>query len=518
MMKSFQDLKVATRLVLGFAAVIVFSLVLGAVALVEVSTENNHVKNLRDGWMPAVRGSLEMMTELRAIRIAEWGAVAAQTTGDDAASDQIVDAAIDTFSKAMAKYQALPSTGDVKAAFARLQTLTPQYMQYNQQVRALAKARKRDEAMALLHGEANNVRRSMEKELSTIVELNTAGAAREGQAANDAYSHAIAYVLALIALAAAAGAAFALIIARGVARQLGGEPQDAARVAASIAAGELGVVVPVKRGDRSSLMFSLGAMQEQLTSIVRGIKTSSSSISTAAGEIAQGNLDLSQRTEEQAASLEETAASMEQLTSTVRQNADNAKQAAHLAGAASSTAQRGGDVVGRVVDTMQDISESSVKVADIIGVIEGIAFQTNILALNAAVEAARAGEQGRGFAVVAGEVRALAQRSAAASKEIKELIKQSVDRVDTGTHLVSEAGNTIQEIVESVRRVTTIMDDISAATEEQTTGIEQVNRAVSQMDQVTQQNAALVEQASAAAQSMAQQSRELLDAVAVFKV
>ena len=517
-MKSFQDLKVVTRLIVGFAAVIMLLLILGAVALVEVSTENTHVKNLRDNWMPSVRTSLEMMGALRAIRIAEWGAVAAQSTDDDANSDKILGGAIASFSESAQRYEALASTDESKVAFAHLKSLVPQYMQYDRQVRELAKARRRDEATALLHGEANTLRRAMEMDLSRIVDLNTAGAASEGQAANDAYSHAIAYVVVLIALAGVAGVAFALIISRGVARQLGGEPQDAARVAASIAAGALSVAVPVKRGDRSSLMFSLGEMKEQLTSIVRGIKTSSTSISTAAGEIAQGNVDLSQRTEEQAASLQETAASMEQLTSTVRQNADNAKEAAKLAGAASSTAQRGGDVVGRVVDTMEGISESSVKVADIIGVIEGIAFQTNILALNAAVEAARAGEQGRGFAVVAGEVRALAQRSAAASKEIKDLIGQSVERVNTGTSLVAEAGSTMREIVDSVQRVTTIMDDISAASEEQTTGIEQVNRAVSQMDEVTQQNAALVEQASAAAQSMAEQSRELLDAVAVFKV
>jgi methyl-accepting chemotaxis protein len=518
MLKSFQDLKVVTRLVVGFTAVIVVTLILGAVALVEVSTEDTHVKNIRDNWMPSVRTSLEMIGTLRSIRIAEWGAVAAQTADDDASSDRILAGAIDSFSKSLSKYETLASADDAKAPFAHLKSLVPQYMQYDQQVRALAKARRRDEAMVLLHNQANAVRRSMEQDLSKIVDLNTAAADHEGQAANMAHAQAITYVLGIIALAVAAGVAFALVIARGVSRQLGGEPQDAGRMAAAIAAGDLSVTVPVRRGDRSSLMFSLAEMQEQLTSIVRGIKTSSTSISTAAGEIAQGNIDLSQRTEEQAASLQETAASMEQLTSTVRQNADNAKEAAKLAGTASNTAQRGGDVVGRVVHTMEGISESSVKVADIIGVIEGIAFQTNILALNAAVEAARAGEQGRGFAVVAGEVRALAQRSAAASKEIKDLIGQSVERVNSGTALVAEAGSTIQEIVQSVQRVTSIMDQISAASEEQTTGIEQVNRAVSQMDEVTQQNAALVEQASAAAQSMAEQSRELLGAVAVFKV
>lgn len=259
-------------------------------------------------------------------------------------------------------------------------------------------------------------------------------------------------------------------------------------------------------------------MKDQLTAIVQGIKRSSESIALAAGEIAQGNTDLSQRTEEQAASLEETASSMQQLTATVRQNADNAHQATVLAATASGIAQRGGEVVGHVVETMQGISASSNKVAEIIDVIEGIAFQTNILALNAAVEAARAGEQGRGFAVVAGEVRALAQRSATAAKEIKDLIGESVARVDAGSRLVGEAGNTISDVVESVKRVTDIMNEISSASEEQSTGIEQVNQAVTQMEQVTQQNAALVEEASAAAQSMARQAQSLREAVAVFKV
>jgi methyl-accepting chemotaxis protein len=259
-------------------------------------------------------------------------------------------------------------------------------------------------------------------------------------------------------------------------------------------------------------------MQDHLTRTIGTIKNSADSIATASQQIAAGNLDLSQRTEEQAASLQETATSMEELTSTVHHNTENALQASALANSASDTAQRGGAVVGRVVETMHGISSSSARVADIINVIEGIAFQTNILALNAAVEAARAGEQGRGFAVVASEVRNLAQRSATAAKEIKALIGESVDRVQAGARLVEEAGNTIEEIVHAVKRVTEIMSAISSASQEQSTGIEQVNRAVTQMDQVTQQNAALVEEASAAAQSMADQAQELRHAVAGFKV
>ena len=325
-------------------------------------------------------------------------------------------------------------------------------------------------------------------------------------------------LIAVVLTGLAFGITIGALTGRRLYKQLGGEPDYAAHVVGQIAAGDLTVVVQTRAEDSSSLLFSLALMKEQLTTIVRGIKSSSESISVAASEIAQGNTDLSQRTEKQAASLEETASSMEELTATVRQNAENAKQASTLAGTTSEIARRGGEVVGHVVETMHGITESSGKVAEIISVIEGIAFQTNILALNAAVEAARAGEQGRGFAVVATEVRTLAQRSATAAKEIKELIGDSVSRVDAGSKLVAQAGSTINEIVQSVTRVTGIMTEISSASDEQSTGIEQVNQAVSQMDEVTQQNAALVEQAAAAAQSMAEQAQALREAVGVFNV
>jgi methyl-accepting chemotaxis protein len=255
-----------------------------------------------------------------------------------------------------------------------------------------------------------------------------------------------------------------------------------------------------------------------LTDIMTQLRDATESINTAAKEIASGNTDLSSRTEEQASSLEETASSMEELTSTVKQNAENARQANQLAIGASDVAVKGGAVVSQVVTTMSSINESSKKIVDIISVIDGIAFQTNILALNAAVEAARAGEQGRGFAVVATEVRNLAQRSAAAAKEIKELISDSVEKVGTGTKLVDEAGKTMEEIVSSVKRVTDIMGEITAASQEQSSGIEQVNQAITQMDEVTQQNAALVEQAAAAAESLEEQAQVLAQAVGVFKL
>ncbi|MFM0209027.1 methyl-accepting chemotaxis protein [Paraburkholderia sediminicola] len=294
---------------------------------------------------------------------------------------------------------------------------------------------------------------------------------------------------------------------------------DATACFERIASGDLSEQIDVfSRNEIGRLFAGIKRMQESMATMVRAVHSSTESIDTGAREISMGNTDLSQRTEQQAASLQETASSMEQLTGTVKQNAENARQASQLAVSASDIATRGGDVVSQVVTTMQDIATSSNKVVDIIGVIEGIAFQTNILALNAAVEAARAGEQGRGFAVVAGEVRSLAQRSASAAKEIKELIGDSVDKVQSGSVLVGRAGTTMDEIVQAVRRVTDIMGEISAASEEQSGGIEQVSRAVVQMDEVTQQNAALVEQAAAAAASLEEQTRQLQTVVNGWKV
>ena len=277
-------------------------------------------------------------------------------------------------------------------------------------------------------------------------------------------------------------------------------------------------VVDNERDEFTPLLAALSGMQASLTDVVGTVRMNAESVATASAEIAQGNSDLSRRTDSQAGSLEETAASMEELGSTVKQNADNARQANQLALGATSVAEKGGEVVARVVETMKGIDDSSKKIADIISVIDGIAFQTNILALNAAVEAARAGEQGRGFAVVASEVRNLAQRSADAAKEIKGLISTSVERVSQGTALVDQAGTTMSDIVIAIKRVTDIMGDISSASAEQASGVEQVGEAVRQMDQATQQNAALVEQSTAAAESLKQQSAQLVSAVAVFRL
>ena len=329
------------------------------------------------------------------------------------------------------------------------------------------------------------------------------------------YENSKMWIIGLLVCAFVIGLFLAFYISRLISRPL----QQAMSAARLVAEGDLTNKLEVTTSDETGkLGQSIKDMNESLFTIVSAIRISVDTISTASKQIAAGNSDLSQRTEEQASSLEETASSMEELTSTVKQNAENARNTNQLAVNASGVAVKGGQVVGKVIDTMESISSSSKKIVDIIGVIEGIAFQTNILALNAAVEAARAGEQGRGFAVVASEVRNLAQRSAAAAKDIKTLISDSVEKVESGAKLVDEAGKTMEEVVSAVKSVSEMMAEISAASAEQSAGIDQVNQAITQMDEVTQQNAALVEEASAAAESMQQEAQNLVMSVSMFKL
>ncbi|MFZ6773318.1 methyl-accepting chemotaxis protein [Undibacterium sp. SXout7W] len=326
----------------------------------------------------------------------------------------------------------------------------------------------------------------------------------------------------LIAIAIILGASISSILGyllvRNIYKELGGEPSYTARIVKAIADGDLSIKVHLQQNDEVSLLAAMSSIQQNLANTVTHIRQSTDTIVTASSQIAIANMDLSSRTEQQASSLEETASSMEELTSTVKHNADNARQANQLAVSATEMAVRGGQVVSQVVNTMGQINDSSKKIVNIISVIDGIAFQTNILALNAAVEAARAGEQGRGFAVVASEVRNLAQRSASAAKEIKTLINDSVEKVSIGSKLVNDAGTTMDEVVVSIQRVTDLMTEITAAGKAQEAGIYQINQAVSEMDTVTQQNAALVEEAAAAAGSLEDQAKHLVELVSIFKL
>jgi methyl-accepting chemotaxis protein len=374
-----------------------------------------------------------------------------------------------------------------------------------------------DQAIAskLAFGETYKALHTFAGSLRELTEYQQSRLEDQGEASAATYRNARNVMLGLSALAMVAAIGLSLLIARSITTPIG----QAVKVAETVADGDLRLAIQAEgRDETAQLLTALARMTKNLQGIVEQVRNGSESVATGSAQIATGNADLSQRTEEQASNLQQTASSMEELTSTVTQNADNARAASQLAAGATEVAVKGGEVVGQVVSTMQDITDSSKKIADIIGVIDGIAFQTNILALNAAVEAARAGEQGRGFAVVASEVRSLAQRSAQAAKEIKHLIGQSVDKVDNGARLVEQAGRTMEDVVQQVKRVNDLVGEISQASNEQARGIEQVGQAVQQLDQVTQQNAALVEESAAAADSMKLQAQRLTQTVSVFKI
>jgi len=513
------SLKVSTRLMLLIGVLSALLVAIGALGLFGISTSNDALRSVyEDRTVPAGQ-----LGEIRALMLRDRLAltIALNTPTPEVIAERVaqVENNASTITKTWEAYAATALTPDEARLAKAFAEDRKKFVQAGL-LPAVAALRANDlkEAQRVVSEELRQLFKPVEQGIESLAKIQIDEAQRE-------YDQAVAHYAAIRTISIAAtlgGLLFAgllgFVMVRSIGRQLGGEPGEAAELARSVAAGDLSVQVRVRQGDATSLMAQLQAMQNSLAKVVGNVRQSSESVATASAQIAQGNNDLSQRTEEQASALEETAASMEQLGATVKQNADNARQANQLALSATTVAVRGGEVVGRVVDTMKGINDSSKKIADIIGVIDGIAFQTNILALNAAVEAARAGEQGRGFAVVASEVRSLAGRSAEAAKEIKSLIVASVERVEQGTTLVNQAGVTMTEVVASIRRVTDIMGEISAASTEQSAGVSQVGEAVSQMDQVTQQNAALVEESAAAAESLTQQARQLVQVVAVFKL
>ena len=515
------QMKVGTRLIAGFLILAVLGAVVAAIGILNMSRLNDRTSDLYRQELLGV--SYVKEANINLIYMGRGMRNILLASSDQARQGAIakLDSARVALKANLDKARPLFYTDEGKQMLAEVEAGVGKYdaLIVETTKRALADPLQESRASAdFLFGTVAPVANAVDSRMTDLSRLKEKNAETAAADATALYESGRAMMLMLVLGSAAAGIGLGVLLTRGLTRQLGGEPAYASAIAGRIAAGDLTVAVDLRQGDSDSMLFAMKTMRDSLANVVGQVRTGTDTIASASSQIASGNLDLSARTEEQASSLEETASSMEELTSTVKQNADNARQANQLASSASEVANRGGAVVSQVVDTMASINESSRKIVDIIGVIDGIAFQTNILALNAAVEAARAGEQGRGFAVVASEVRTLAQRSAAAAKEIKQLIGDSVSKVDAGAKLVDHAGATMEEIVASVRSVTDIMGEITAASQEQTAGIEQINMAVSQMDQVTQQNASLVEEAAAAAESMQEQAAKLAQVVSVFKL
>jgi methyl-accepting chemotaxis protein len=509
---------VRTRLAVGFGVVCALLLVIVLVGLFSMGRIESGLIEIIDDRQPKIDASNTILTQTDAIAIALRNMMLNAEAADRQKQMEIIAQARDVAAKNVELLERLVVAPKGIELLKDLKDKRAQYVAGQQALVALITADKPDEAKVYLASQLRPVLASYKTSITAMATSQREAMDATGKMAASTYEQARSVMSALGLLALALAAVIGTLITRSLLKELGGEPTDAADLARAVAQGDFSRSVAVKAGDSSSLMASLATMQGNLAQVVTTVRHGSEGVATASAEIAQGNHDLSARTESQASALEQTAASMEELGSTVKQNADNAKQANQLAQSASSVAVKGGEVVGQVVETMKGINESSRKIADIISVIDGIAFQTNILALNAAVEAARAGEQGRGFAVVASEVRSLAGRSADAAKEIKTLINDSVERVAQGTTLVDQAGVTMSEVVSSIRRVTDIMGEISAASSEQSSGVNQVGEAVTQMDQATQQNAALVEEMAAAASSLKSQAHELVQAVAFFKL
>ncbi|WP_304505134.1 methyl-accepting chemotaxis protein [Achromobacter sp. ACM05] len=508
-------MKLGTRLAGGFAILLAMIMVMCIVGLVSLANINESVETLTqrsltkerliNDWARNIQSGV---TRTTAIAKSADASLAGFFAEEAAASTR-------NSSALQQKIEPLIESDEEKVLWQGIGKARSEYLRTRDGIFKAKQEGNVDAANKIFTQEFLPATRQFIDNINRLSELQRADIDARAAEIEASYGNANLWIIVIGSIAVVCGLLMSVLLTRSITRPL----SDAVRVARTVAANDLTSTIVVRSRDEiGQLMAALESMNANLASTVARIRTGVDSIASASGEIAAGNTDLSSRTEQQAASLEETAASMEQLSSTVKQNADSAKQANQLAAAASETASRGGATVSEVVSTMNAISASSVKISDIVSVIDGIAFQTNILALNAAVEAARAGEQGKGFAVVAAEVRTLAQRSAQAAKEIKVLIEDTVQKIGQGSGSAERAGATMQEIVSSVQRVTDIMGEIAAASAEQADGIEQVNRAVSQMDEVTQQNAALVEEAAAAAGSMQDQSADLTRAVSAFRL
>ena len=510
-------LKIGQRLGVGFATVLALAIVVGVLSVNRLASVNDNTRELATNWLVAMRELGEFTMEGATVRRAE--AMYVMSDSPEVQDTQVKRAQVSklTADAAWSRYLKTVDTDEERKLAADIQAAKDRFYADDSRLLAInhSDSGARDKLMALYTGDSRADFEAMNTAIKRDMAFQTKGGDGAYKDSQDTYAQARMAIIGLLAAAVTLGAVLAWVISRSITRPIAA----ALGVAETVAAGNLTSTVESTSSDEAGqLLRALKRMNESLVGIVSEVRNTSDSIATGSSQIAVGNADLSQRTEEQASNLQQTAASMEQLTATVKQNADTARAATQIASSASAAAAEGGRVVGQVVSTMEAITQSSRKIVDIIGVIDGIAFQTNILALNAAVEAARAGEQGRGFAVVASEVRSLAQRSAEAAKEIKSLIGASVDKVESGSRLVDEAGQSMSNIVTQVTRVNDLIGEISSASMEQSTGIGQIGDAVSQLDQVTQQNAALVEESAAAAESLKVQAAQLAQLVSAFKL
>ena len=514
----FNNMKVGSRLAIAFGVVLTISVIAALLSLNRLAAIQDNLKDIVLDNNVKIELNSNMSENIHIVSRVMRSVVLLREKSEKEAELAKITKAREDYDRNWAALEKFVPSEKGKAIRAKIVAARDVARPLNNKVIELGMANKEEEATKVLFSEANPATQKWQAALDENIEFQKANSLKQFNEAEAEYAQAKFLLIVANVINVAMALALGVWVTRSITGQLGGEPGEAAALAQAVASGDLTVHVDLRPGDESSMMAHLSKMQDSLVRVVSQVRRGSESVSNASAEIALGDNDLSARTEQQASSLEETAASMEELSAAVKQNADSARQANQLAMNASTVAVEGGEVVGQVVSTMRDINASSQKIADIISVIDGIAFQTNILALNAAVEAARAGEQGRGFAVVASEVRTLAGRSAEAAKEIKTLITASVERVAHGTSLVDQAGTTMGEVVASIRRVTDLMGEISAASSEQATGVEQVGEAVTQMDQVTQQNAALVEEIAAAASALKSQAQDLVQVVSIFKL
>ncbi|MBL8387432.1 MAG: MCP four helix bundle domain-containing protein [Hydrogenophaga sp.] len=516
-MKLLGQMKLGRRLALGFGLVLTLLVALAAAAWVALQDVKADLDEITDNAVPSLQVAATLKTHALNLRRYEYNHLVSKGEASMKEMEGLIARTQADMVRSFADYEKLVSNDADRAIWQAARRDADHYMSLWKPIEALSRQNTEEsinKAEALMTGESRQAFTSLTEDLDKLWAFNVDQAVAFKKTAEVSFHDGIRQLLGVAVLALLVGVVAALLITRSIV----GPIRRSLAVAEAVAAGDLTQRVTAEGKDETAqLLKAMDHMTTRLSELVTSVRLNAEGVATASAQIAQGNQDLSSRTEQQASALEETSASMEEMGSTAQQNADNARTASQLATSASGVAQQGGEVVGQVVSTMREIQHSSQKIADIIGVIDGIAFQTNILALNAAVEAARAGEQGRGFAVVAGEVRTLAQRSAEAAKEIKQLINASVERVEQGTALVDQAGNTMQEVVQSIQRVTDIVGEISSASQEQNAGVVQVAEAVSNMDQATQQNAALVEESASAAASLRQQADQLVASVAAFR-